>query len=198
MIFWNKPQFQGILWGAILVMAVAPVMIPAQEISPPLETDSQKENFEPESSPNPNPTQRLISPRNNQSPEQQLTDEWECHDWACDQTAWDPYRAYNELVDMGYAVALTPEDFEEGLIYRATEGAATGAVAGDIVGDMEKGAEFGATIAIALELRRSHYLKQLDDPVAQRTISRFERNLKHWDRKFAACLRPKGYRVTFY
>ena len=195
MVSRKKSRLQVVLWGAILVLAMEPMVISAQENEPATEGESPNENYPRNSDPNPNPTQRLIIPRNHQSAEQQLSDEWECYDWACDQTGWDPYEAYAELVDEGYAVALTRDEMEEGLICLAADGAVTGAVAGDIVGDMKSGAEIGAAIAIALELRRSSYLKHLDDPEARRVISWFERNLKHWDRKFVACLRPNGYRV---
>ena len=187
---------QVVLMAALVLVALAPVMIPAQEDEPAPADVPYPEAPLAEAPPTPNPTQRSIIPRNDQFPQQQLDDEWECFDRACAQTDWDPYQAYNELVDEGFAVALTPEEMEEGLICLAADGAVTGAVAGEIVGDWRTGAEIGAAIAIALELRRSSYLKHLDDPEARRVISRFDRDLKHWERKFAACLRSKGYRVT--
>jgi len=179
----QKTNLQFVLLCAIL--AIVPMMISAQEIGPP----------NPNPKPNPNPTQRWISPRNHQSQEQQLSDERECYDRACDQTDWDPYEAYAELVDAGYAEALTREEMDEGLICLAWDGAVTGSVAGEILGDPERGAEIGAAIAIASGVIRSDYLDQQDNPEARRTISGFERDLRYWDRKFAACLRPKGYRV---
>ncbi len=186
---------QAVLWGALLVLVIAAPWTAAQENEPATTDDSPLESPAQEIVPNPNPTRRVISPRKNQTPEQQFSDERECYEWACDQTEWDPYLAYADLVDEGYAVSLTPEELEDGLICQATEGAVIGAVAGDILGDSEKGAEIGAATAVALEVVRSNYLNQQDNPEAQRVIARFERNLKNWDRKFAACLRPKGYRV---
>ena len=177
-----KINLQVILMGVILAMALVPVIISAQD--PPTV-----------SPPDPNPTGRWISPRHGQSADQQLSDEWECYDRACEEIDWDPYEAYTDLANQGYAVALTPEDFEEGLICLAREGAVTGAVAGDILGDARTGAEIGAAIAVASGVVRSDYLCRPDDPEARRTVSRFERELRNWDRKFAACLRPKGYRV---
>ena len=182
MDFRNKANLQIVLWGALLVVAMAPFMIAAQE-----------NGTEPE--PNPNPTLRLITPRNDQSSVQQLVDERECFDWACEQTEWNPYEAYTELVDEGYAVALTPDDTEEWLIFMANEGAVTGSVAGYILGNENAGARIGAAIAIASGLVHADFLNQPDDPETRRTISGFERNLRYWDKKFAACLRPKGYRV---
>jgi hypothetical protein len=185
MAFRKNSFIQVVLWGAVLVLGFAPLMISAQEN----ETATEPE-------PNPNPTQRLITPRNHQSGQQQLSDEWECFDWACEQTEWDPYEAYAKLADEGYTVALTPDELEEGLICLAYDGAVTGSVAGDILGDADKGAEIGAAIAIASGLIRSDYLNQSDDPETKRVITAFERSLRNWDRKFAACLRPKGYRVS--
>lgn len=196
MVIEKETTRQAVRWCAILCIALLPVMIPAQENEPVTADDSDTDAILPDVPSSPNPTQRLVIPRNEQSPDQQLADEWTCFERACDQTGWDPYRAYSELVDEGYAVALTPEELEEGLICLAADGAVTGAVAGDMVGDWRSGAEIGAAIAIALELRRSSYLKHLDDPEARRIISRFERDLNHWERKFSACLRSKGYRVT--
>ena len=195
MVTKKAANLRRLLWGAILVMAIAPMMILAQDNAPVTEGDFSDEYSVPESPPNPNPTQRLISPRNHQSQEQQLSDEWECYDWARDETDWDPYEAYAELVDAGYAVTLTREDMEEGLVCLAVEGAVIGSVAGEIAGGSREGAEIGAAIAIASGVVRAEYLNQRDDPEAKRTVSRFERNLRNWDRKFAACLRPKGYRV---
>jgi len=171
-----------VLWCAIL--ALAPGLITAQE-DPPASPN-----------PHPNPTQRLIRPRNHQSEEQQRSDENECYDWACDQTGWDPYEAYTALVNEGYAVALTREDMGEGLVSLAADGAVTGSVAGDILGDPETGAEIGAAIAVARWVVRSDYLIHQDDPAAKRVVAGFERNLRNWDRKFAACLRPRGYGVS--
>ena len=176
----KKAILQIVLWGAILFAALAPFMISAQDNEP---------------EPNPNPTLRSITPRNDQSSEQQLTDERECFDWACEQTDWNPYDAYAQLIDEGYAVALTPDDTEEWLIFLATEGAVTGSVAGQILGNEMAGARIGAAIAIASGLVHSDFLNQPDDPETKRTISAFERNLRYWDKKYAACLRPKGYRV---
>jgi len=191
----KNASIRAVRWGAVLVLVMATPRTGAQENEPATMDDSALESPAQEIAPNPNPTRRVISPRKNQSTEQQQSDERECFEWACDQTEWDPYLAYADLVDEGYAVSLTPEELEDGLICQAAEGAVTGAVAGDILGDIDKGAEIGAAIAVASEVVRSNYLYQQDNPEAQRVISRFERNLKNWDRKFAACLRPRGYRV---
>jgi hypothetical protein len=153
----------------------------------------------------PNPSLLLVRPIRQQSPAQQFADEEACFDQACADTDWNPYHAYDELVAAGYAVALTPDERTYGLICLAAEGAMVGDVAADLLrgpryegpeygGD--RGAEIGAAVAVASAVIHSDYLRQMDDPDARRIINRFERDLKHWNRKFAACLRSRGYRVT--
>jgi len=198
MITMSKTNLRGVLWGAILVLAAAPLMISAQESIPVTEGDSGSESPGREPLSDPNPTQRPIYPREDQSAEQQLSDELECYDWTCDQLDWDPYEAYDYLVDEGYAVALTREDMQSGLLGAAAHGAVVGSVAGEIAGHpggINNGAEIGVAIAVALELIRSNYVNIEEDPEAKRTVSRFERNLRQWDSKFAGCMRRKGYRV---
>ncbi len=149
--------------------------------------------------PNPNPTGRVVLPRQGQSPDQQMADMRACYDEICDRLAWDPYRAYEDLVAAGYTVPLTARELERGLVCLGTEGAATGAVAGDLLGEdaagIERGAEIGAAIAVASGLIRAGYLNQPDDPTAQRVVREFERQLRKWDRKFASCLSRRGYQV---
>lgn len=198
MIIGNKSTLPAILSGAILAFAMVSALVSGQESAPANDDSTSIETSISEPLPSPNPTQRWISPRHDQSPHQQLADELECFDQACEETDWNPYDAYAELVDLGYAVALTREDLEEGLVCLAYDGAVTGAVAGDMLGDAEKGAEIGAAIAVARGVVRSNYLYLQDDPEARRTVLRFERNLRHWDRKFATCLRPRGYRVPSF
>jgi hypothetical protein len=181
------------LGGVALALVLAPPGVGAQENSPGAEEVPQEESPVPAVPADPNPAGTLIVPRQDQSLEQQLSDEWECYDLACEQTEWDPYTAYAELVDAGYAVAL---HHEADLLCRARRGAETGAVAGDILGDAERGAEIGAAIAIAMGVLQTEYLCRPDDPTARRSIRKFERDLKNWQRRFAACLRPKGYRVS--
>ena len=172
-------------WHIVLgcaLLVLAPVLISAQE--------------EPAPEPSPNPTQRLIRPRQDQTADQQFTDEWECFDRACEETGWDPYAAYDTLVAEGYAVALTRDELAAGLICLAAEGAVTGTVAGDLVNEPRKGAEWGAAIAVAMAVVREDYLIGTDDPAARRVVNGFERDLRYWERKFSACLRPKGYGVS--
>ena len=145
--------------------------------------------------PSTNPTNRLITPKNDQRQQQQLSDQLECYNWTCETLNWDPYQAYDDLAKRGYAVALDREEMERGLICLATKGAVSGAVAGEVVGRPNSGAAIGASIGVASGIIQSSYLLDEDDPQAQRIITRFERDLKKWETKFSGCMSRNGYRV---
>ena len=149
---------------------------------------------------NPNPIPHHIIPLRDQDAARQDADQWACYDQACADTDWDPYLAWDELAAAGYAVPLDPADIADGLVGLATEGALTGEVAAELMDepplDAGEAAELGAAIAVAEALVRSGYLRLQDDPAARRAVNRFERDLRRWGRRYAACLRPRGYRVS--
>lgn len=60
--------------------------------------------------PSTNPTQKVLYPNAEQTEEQQMADQLECYRWATEQTGWDPYEAYDVLVEKGYATAQTAEE----------------------------------------------------------------------------------------
>lgn len=186
MFIGNRSQFPTLISAAILALALVSAVVSAQDLS----ADPG------DSEPNPNPTLREIAPRHGQSPSEQMDDEHGCFDRACQDAGWNPYEAYDELVALGYAVELSREEREQGLVCLAYEGAVTGAVAGEVLGVPRGGAAVGAAIAVAGEVIRSDYLYREDDPEAQRAVADFERKLRDWDRKFTGCLRAKGYRVS--
>lgn len=144
---------------------------------------------------NSNPTNRSIIPRKNQSEGQQFLDQTECFQWTCEQLDWDPYQAYDILVDEGYAVALSQRDMEKGLVCLAAEGAMFGAVAGDIAGSPRSGAEIGAAIAIASGIIHSSYLLEPESSQTKQVVARYERELKKWEKKYAGCMKRKYYKV---
>jgi hypothetical protein len=161
-----------------------------------------------------NPTGLMITPRRQQSPEQQLDDQQVCYERTCSELAWDPYERYAELVAAGCAVELLRGETEREWVERANRGAVTGAIAGEILehpgpgaeadrpdnceydADSERGAELGAAVAIAMDVLRSGLIDDVDDPAAKRAVSRFERELRAWERAYSHCLRQKGYRVS--
>ncbi len=159
---------------------------------------------------NTNPTYLIISPRKNQTKEQQKNDQLECFNKATELLEWDPYLVYDELVAQGYARALSRQNMKETLVDVAIAAAIAGEVADEVAGDItgpieETGigevggtiqeAATGAAIGAALASVDFSFLNEPDDPEAQRVVSRFERNLNKWEKKYSACLKRKGYKV---
>src|ERR671914_599777 len=81
--------------------------------------------------------QPFIYPSQGQSPEQQQRDRYECHNWAVQQTGFDPSMSQG-------AMAPAPAPQGGGVLRGGTRGAALGAVGGAIAGDAGKGAAIGA------------------------------------------------------
>ncbi len=192
MFIMNPVRLQSISWAIVLTIIISVPMVTAQESPSPTPASTQEQTLLP---PNSNPTQRTVIPKKTQTPAQQLTDQQECYNWTCEISNWDPYEAYDAMVEQGYTVFLDPEEKQRGLICLATLGAVAGAVAGEMVSNPADAASIGAAIAISSGLIQTPYLIDPDDPQALRAISRFERNLVKWDRKFSGCMRKKDYRV---
>jgi hypothetical protein len=77
--------------------------------------------------------QVYVYPQQGQSPEQQQRDQGECHQWAVQQTGYNP------------GMASTPSSAPDGSLVRGgARGAAVGAAVGAIEGDAGKGAAAGA------------------------------------------------------
>lgn len=195
MLIGNRSQSPTLISAAILALALVSAVVSAQDQAPAEADTVGTVESSTDTLPSPNPTLRDITPRHDQSPFEQQEDERECFDKTCEETGWNPYEAYDELVALGYAVALTKNDKEDGLVCLAYGGAVTGAVAGEMLGVPRRGAAVGAAIAVAGEVIRSDYLYNEDDPEAQRAVAAFERELRDWNHRFTGCLRSKGYRV---
>lgn len=143
-----------------------------------------------------NPTGCVLTPRKDQTSEQQLADQLDCYRWTCEQTDWDPYAAYDALIAQGYAVPMTDQELEAVLVQEAARGAVTGAVAGSLAGGPGRGARLGAAIAIARAMVDAGCLDTADDPDARRIVARFRSDLEKWDTKYSGCMVRKGYQVT--
>ncbi len=146
--------------------------------------------------PSTNPTQKVLFPGSEQTEEQQMADQLECYRWATEQSRWDPYEAYDVLVEKGYAAEQTAEQAEGGVIGGAARGAAAGVIIGAIAGDAGKGAAIGAAAGGLAGGRRSRRAQEQSDSAAQAAIDEFNRGLEKWDRNYAACMTGKDYVVN--
>ncbi len=134
----------------------------------------------------------FVYPANGQSAEQQKQDEFECYDWAKNQTGFDP---------MTRPTTSTPSTVEKapqgGLFRGAARGAAVGAATGAIAGDAGKGAAIGATAGGLIggirgrEQQSREAARQAE--AAQQQAALYENQRNRYDRAYTACLEGRGY-----
>ncbi len=149
-------------------------------------------------------TQLFAYPQAGQSQEQQARDQAECHQWAVQQTAFDPYRPAPQA-QAAYS-APPPSTSTGGLGRGAARGAALGAVGGAIGGDAGKGAAIGAgTGALFGAMRRrdaqreraeweQHQQQQMQQQ--QQQISQQQaQGQQNYNRAYAACMNSRNYAV---
>jgi hypothetical protein len=146
--------------------------------------------------PSTNPTKRVIYPSEGQDEQQQMTDQLECYRWASQQTSWDPYQAYDRLVEQGYAAKQSAQDAQGGLVRGAAGGALIGLAVGAIAGDAGKGAAIGAASGgLAGGMRSRRQVSQAQSQ-QQAAIDAFNRQLETWDRNYVACMQARKYVVN--
>jgi len=176
------------LWqrtAAVLAISVVGLVWPAAAMA-------QQQSLPPST----NPTQRVLYPSDGQDEQQQMADQLECYRWAGGQTNWDPYKAYDELVEKGYAAKKSAEQAQGGLVRGAAGGALIGLAVGAIAGDAGKGAAIGAAsggLAGGMRSRRQVAQAQAKQ---QEAVDAFNRQLEKWDRNYVACMQARKYAVN--
>jgi len=131
--------------------------------------------------------QLFIYPQRGQSQQQQQQDRFECHQWAVQQTGFDP--------TMGTAPPPPGAAPTTGTLRGAGRGAAVGAVGGAIAGDAGRGAAIGAaTGAVFGTMRRNSQIRESE---AQQAAHAQQANQQRdaYNRALAACLSGRGYTV---
>ena len=131
--------------------------------------------------------QIFIYPQRGQSAQQQQQDRFECHQWAVQQTGFDP--------TMAAAPAPVTAAPTTGMARGAARGAAAGAIGGAIGGDAGTGAAIGAaTGAVFGTMRRNREIRQAQ---GQQAAQAQQMGQAHdaYNRALAACLAGRGYTV---
>ncbi len=132
--------------------------------------------------------QSYVYPQKGQSPEQQATDEGECHVWAINQAGFDPT-----------AVSASPPPSQEakkgGTLRGGARGAAAGAAVGAIAGDAGKGAKIGAVGGAAGGTMRRRSQQRDQDAQKQNWQAEQEAGRQSYHRARSACLEGRGYSV---
>ncbi len=130
----------------------------------------------------------FIYPAKDQTKEQQDQDEYQCHQWAVEQTGFDPTKQA--------APTGTAEESSGGAVRGAARGAALGAIGGAIGGDAGKGAAVGAGVGAAGgRMRQNRSNRDAQDQQDQANQA-YQNTLDGYNRARATCLEGRGYSVS--
>ncbi len=138
----------------------------------------------------------IVYPAKGQDQEQQKKDEYECYEWAKNQTGFDPMQAPT-------ATAPPPEqqDVTAGAGKGALGGAAAGAAVGGIAsGDWGKGAVIGAVAGGLFGNHRKHKQEKAnqerDQQWANDQAAQYQQRRHTYNRAKKTCLEGRGYTVS--
>ncbi|MBT8340471.1 MAG: hypothetical protein HKP58_01705 [Desulfatitalea sp.] len=145
--------------------------------------------------PSTNPANHAIFPAKKQSQEQQLKDQLAAYNWATQQTGWDPHKAYDKLVEQGYAAEQKASQTKGSGGRGAVRGALLGMAIGSLSGEAGKGASAGAIAGGAAGGIRSRQAQQESNAAKQQAIDAFKRQFAQWDKNYMAAMEGKGYTV---
>ena len=129
----------------------------------------------------------IIYPVKGQSPDQQKQDEFECHQWAVNQTGFDPTKAQ----------APPPQQGTErgGAVRGAAGGALVGLGVGAITGKAGKGAAIGAGAGALAGGAAQAGRNQQREVANQQAQANQTANIQQYNRAKAVCMEGRGYTV---
>jgi hypothetical protein len=141
--------------------------------------------------------QQFIYPKNNQTPEQQKKDEFDCHTWAVQQSGYDPIAA--SQTPPAQAPTGDAKAEKGSAVKGAAKGAAAGAVVGAVAGDAGKGAAVGAAAGgVGGRMRSKNQAEakqQAQTEAANAANANTAALADKYNKARAACLEGKGYTV---
>ena len=129
----------------------------------------------------------MIYPAQGQTPEQQQKDEFECHQWAVQQTGYDPTKAQQ--------TSQQPTTQRGGVLRGAAGGALVGGGIGAIAGDAGKGAAIGAGTGAVVGGARQRQQNVQNEAANQRAAANQQAQLDSYNKARSVCLEGKGYTV---
>jgi len=133
----------------------------------------------------------MIYPKAKQSAEQQSKDKYECHEWAVNQTGFNPMSSASTQVS-----APPPTGPQPNAVRGAARGAAAGAVVGAVAGDAGKGAAAGAAGgALVGGVRRRDQRIAQEQQTAQQQAN-IDGQRANYDRAVKTCLEARNYSVN--
>ena len=126
-------------------------------------------------------------PKPGQSQESFESDQYACHNWATQQTGFNPAAPP--------AAAAPPPPATGGAVRGGARGAAVGAVGGAIAGDAGKGAAVGAAVGgTAGAVRQNRYNREVAS-ASQQQQAQQQAGYANYEKAYAACLSGRGYSV---
>jgi hypothetical protein len=128
----------------------------------------------------------FVYPKPGQSQDQFGRDQFECHNWAQQQTGVNPSQP---------VASSAPAPQRGGALRGAAGGAAVGAVGGAIGGDAGKGAAIGAGVGATVGLVRQRRANAEAAQAAQQAEASQHGALQRYDQAYGACLAGRGYQV---
>ncbi len=132
-------------------------------------------------------SQLYVYPQQGQSAEQQSKDRFECHNWAVQQSGFNPTNP---------PPMAQPQSTGGGEVVRGgARGAATGAVIGAITGNPGRGAARGAVIGGAMGAGRRRARKQQQQQAQAQAQAQHQQGVNGYNRALSACLGGRGYTV---
>ena len=147
-----------------------------------------------------------IYPAEGQSAEQQKQDEFECYQWAAEQSGFDPISdsAVAASAPPDTTTETTSEDEDGGVGKAALGGATKGAVIAEVSdGDAGKGAAAGAALGVRKGKREKQKAQALEEQqqaaAAERARAEAEakqrQQRQNYEKANAVCLEGRGYTI---
>ncbi len=131
-------------------------------------------------------SQLYVYPQQGQSAEQQSKDRFECHNWAVQQSGFNPANPP--------PIAAPQQNTGGGEVLRGgARGAATGAVIGAITGNAKRGAKRGAVIGGAVGVGRRSARRQRERQAQAQ--AQHQQGANGYNRALSARLGGRGYTV---
>ncbi len=129
----------------------------------------------------------FVYPKPGQSQDAFQRDQYECHNWAKQQTGFDPAAPP--------PTAGAPPPQQGGAVRGAGRGAAVGAVGGAIAGDAGKGAAVGAAVGGTGGAMRQNQHNRAAAQASQQAQAQQQAAYGNYERAYATCLAGRGYSV---
>ena len=132
-----------------------------------------------------------VAPKQGQSQQQFQQDQFDCHNWATQQTGFNPSQP---------VVVNAPPPQQGGMVRGAAGGAALGAVGGAIGGNAGKGAAIGAGVGALFggfrRMRWAEEEQQQQQSYQMQQQSSLAHGHANYNRAFGACMAGRGYTVS--